>query len=576
MTVPFTNYAFQASPGNTQQVLRTLPDRLNDIINVKDFGAKGDGVTDDTAAINAAIDYIYTIAPSTSDHGAVLFFPPGTYPIIGQFFLDRDPAIKGHLAYYGIVGSGRDVTKLVGTFNTGNQTPNLNNSFLVKCACWTMQVSYLRDLTIQNNSTAATSGALELESLGAQGFSLLNCHFIGNMGVSMDVSTFGVSVRDCLFTCSKPITTADAATRSPLFSYSNFQDPPAGPGGGQLHNGSVGLFVEQGAVINCQFTGFDIGLSVCHTSIAVIGCIMSRCGVGLITSLREGSANTGNFGDAGGGVIQGSFLLPSFGTIVANKFDRCTWGIHNYDTQNTLIAANRVMGTTGPYDAANIQSIVFAAGTATVTTTNPHNLPAGTTSLVLVTNPAGWTPDGSGNQIVSCTNTGACTFTYSLSASPGSFTSANWNYSLETAIISRLAANSAYIANTLDATVSNASFDMNHSQNPGPVGFAFIYNNAVYATLGPYGWTQAAPRIAASYQFIQCGTTSGNPIGIPFGDLPDGSSGGTGNEQPGPIEGQEYTVTDCATQSTFGGTVTGGGSNHYKVRYDGNNWVRVG
>jgi hypothetical protein len=30
----------------------------------------------------------------------------------------------------------------------------------------------------------------------------------------------------------------------------------------------------------------------------------------------------------------------------------------------------------------------------------------------------------------------------------------------------------------------------------------------------------------------------------------------------------EFNVTDCAAQANFAGTVTGGGSNRYKVRYD--------
>jgi Pectate lyase superfamily protein len=62
---------------------RTLPDRLVDVVNVKDFGAFGDGSHNDTAAIQAALDYAF--GASVAPHGVksnlnhAVFFPAGTY-----------------------------------------------------------------------------------------------------------------------------------------------------------------------------------------------------------------------------------------------------------------------------------------------------------------------------------------------------------------------------------------------------------------------------------------------------------------------------------------------------------------
>lgn len=49
------------------------PKAVNGVYNVKDFGAVGDGITDDTAAIQSAIDYI------TEHNGGTLYFPLGKY-----------------------------------------------------------------------------------------------------------------------------------------------------------------------------------------------------------------------------------------------------------------------------------------------------------------------------------------------------------------------------------------------------------------------------------------------------------------------------------------------------------------
>ena len=71
---------------NNSPVVRTLQNKLDDFANVKDFGAVGDGSTDDTAAINRAIANLQTVE-STGKQKRRLYFPGGTYIITGPILL---------------------------------------------------------------------------------------------------------------------------------------------------------------------------------------------------------------------------------------------------------------------------------------------------------------------------------------------------------------------------------------------------------------------------------------------------------------------------------------------------------
>jgi hypothetical protein len=76
----FTAATNGASSGNgAAAVARTLANRFSDVVNVLDFGAVGDGVADDTAAFQAAIN----ATTSTGADVGNIYIPDGTYKIDG-------------------------------------------------------------------------------------------------------------------------------------------------------------------------------------------------------------------------------------------------------------------------------------------------------------------------------------------------------------------------------------------------------------------------------------------------------------------------------------------------------------
>ena len=86
----------------TGAVATTVQAKLRETVSVKDFGAVGNGVTDDTAAIQTAIDYIKSIG------GGVLEFPYGNYNITSSVI------VAGNFGYAGIKLVGNN-SKIVST-----------------------------------------------------------------------------------------------------------------------------------------------------------------------------------------------------------------------------------------------------------------------------------------------------------------------------------------------------------------------------------------------------------------------------------------------------------------------------
>lgn len=138
-------------------VLRTAQDKMRETVSVKDFGAVGDGLVDDTAAIQAALDV-----------GGAVFVPEGTYLIGGALSLTSSGASSKNLLMFGETADS--VISFVGGGKLSLLKSNFSGDFI------------LRDLSFKSDGNAATK---VLFSVGRG--EVRDCTFTGfNVGLEVN------------------------------------------------------------------------------------------------------------------------------------------------------------------------------------------------------------------------------------------------------------------------------------------------------------------------------------------------------------------------------------------------------
>jgi len=113
----------------TGAVATTVQTKLREVCSVQDFGAKGDGVTDDTAAIQSAIDAANEIGVLLdSSAGAEVHLPPGQFLTSAPIVLYGGFENQERVSLIG-AGSGSTTIKLADNSNSDMIVYNSTSGF---------------------------------------------------------------------------------------------------------------------------------------------------------------------------------------------------------------------------------------------------------------------------------------------------------------------------------------------------------------------------------------------------------------------------------------------------------------
>ena len=171
---------------------RPLQERLEDTVSVLDFGAVGDGVTDDTAAIQAAINA----------NGGI-YFPEGVY-LCGEVNLPESDVdvfsfgatLQGTSGTYIFRQVDRAHTfKMEGLNFTGNAKAFFYDSNEVSLPNNGQYYEFL----ISNCTFKQPGSVIAIHLYGSREGLISNCYFEGNDGIRVEAGSVNTKITDCQF-----------------------------------------------------------------------------------------------------------------------------------------------------------------------------------------------------------------------------------------------------------------------------------------------------------------------------------------------------------------------------------------
>jgi hypothetical protein len=160
-------------------------------VNVKQFGAVGDGVTDDTAAINAALAAVNVA-------GGTLWFPAGVYICSGQWNMANFSNV--HLRGAGGIFQGGNAVGTMIKFTQSGSTSCINNTGGIGCSFHDIVFAYTSATysgTLLDASCATPQNITQGKIDGCQFLQLGTTNTAGNLVAINNVS--GYVIENCIF-----------------------------------------------------------------------------------------------------------------------------------------------------------------------------------------------------------------------------------------------------------------------------------------------------------------------------------------------------------------------------------------
>ena len=305
------------------------------MINVKDFGAVGDKVTDDSAAINTAIDTV------SAAGGGTIYFPVGRYVVGSTVILKSNVILEGdgigRTVIHGRAGTSHNLLETEGFASlTGTNSPSGPLCF------------GLRNLTINGNRWNRTGSGLCLNIYGYD-YELTNVEIYDSRGIGfysewaihagVPVTPYGKDTMEAHITGLRVFRSAsdgmifngphDTIMRDVL-TFIN-------AGRGAVFGEADGLYTAGGVMVDQLHSYGNTGWGVVTSTLIFAGIIESEsnAGGGIQINAWGGRFQGGTllaWGNTGAGV---EFNAPSSSTsVIAN--DNSGDGVHLYSSNNQL------------------------------------------------------------------------------------------------------------------------------------------------------------------------------------------------------------------------------------------------